>query len=259
MAERWMSRVLEQGLQTAMERFWYVRDCDLIERLSLDEIGRLENRSRTRSFARGTAIALPDDAASSIFTLTAGRVWISRVATNGECLDRIVIDPGDWFGTRSHTGGELVVERLDVVSACTVLQVPLDATQDLLRDQPRVTMEAPRWLGLRRDRTERRLADLLFLSPRDKLILWLLRLAAHHAEPWGEGVRFLGDLPRGEIATATGSTREDVEVAWLELRLKNELRYELGKLVIVNRSRFENLVTRNAARSPRHYASRRSA
>ena len=242
-----------------MERFWYVRDCDLFERLTFDEIGRLENRSRTRSFARATTIELPDDAASSFFTLTAGRVWISRVAADGRCIDRIVIDPGDLFGPRSHSDGETQIERLDIVSACTVLQVPHEATQELLREQPRVTMETSHWFGTRRDRVERRLADLLFLSPRDKLILWLLRLAPHHAGPWGDGVRFHVDVPRREIATATGSTRDDVETAWLELRMKNELRYEMGKLVIVNRARFENLVTHDTARSPRHYALRRIA
>lgn len=242
-----------------MKRYWYVRDCDLFERLSRDEIGRLENRSRTRSFARGTSIELPVDAVSSFFTLTAGRAWISRIAMDGKYTDRIVIDPGDLVGPRSQSGGESQIERLDVASACTVLQVPHEATQELLRDQPRVTMEASRWFGTRRDRVERRLADLLFLSPRDKLILWLLRLAPHHADPWGDGVRFQVDVPRREIATATGSTRDDVETAWLELRMKNELRYEMGKLVIVNRARFENLVTHDTARSPRHYALRRIA
>ena len=67
-----------------MERIWYLKRCDLFQRLSPERLTQLETRCRIRNFPRASPIYLPADEASGILLLTKGRVKICSFSAEGK-------------------------------------------------------------------------------------------------------------------------------------------------------------------------------
>src|SRR5688500_9154707 len=80
------------------EKLWYLKHCDLFERLLPKELERLELRCRAKSFPRKTPIYLPIDEGHSVFLLAAGRVKICHLTPDGKQSILAFIEPGELFG-----------------------------------------------------------------------------------------------------------------------------------------------------------------
>ena len=80
------------------DKFWYLKNCDLFERLSPDEVKRIEAHAKVREFARGDMVYLPSDAGDAVLLLAAGRVRIYHVTGEGKQAVLALIDPGEVFG-----------------------------------------------------------------------------------------------------------------------------------------------------------------
>ena len=66
------------------EKIWHLKNCDLFERLSPDELATLEQSALARKFPRGGLVYLPRDAGDSVLLLASGRVKITNVTGEGK-------------------------------------------------------------------------------------------------------------------------------------------------------------------------------
>ena len=80
------------------DKYWYLKNCDLFERLSPEDISRVESRSKVRTFKRGGLIYLPTDSSNSLLLLTSGRVKIYHITSEGKEAVLAIIDAGEVFG-----------------------------------------------------------------------------------------------------------------------------------------------------------------
>lgn len=80
------------------EHHWHIKNCRLFERLSADQLSRLEKRARMRRFAKGVPVYLPSDTASSVFLLAEGRVKLCSVTPDGKQAILAFIEPGELSG-----------------------------------------------------------------------------------------------------------------------------------------------------------------
>jgi CRP-like cAMP-binding protein len=192
------------------EKLWYLKRCDLFERLSPKELERVESRSRARSFPRNTPVYLPLDAADSVFLLASGRVKICHLTPDGKQSILAFIEPGELFGELAVFESGAREEYAETTDPSTVVMIPGDEMQRLLSEHPVVSLNLTRMMGLRRKRVERRLKNLLFLSNRDRLTHLLLELAEQYGERTQEGLRLRIRLSHQDLANVIGSTRETV-------------------------------------------------
>src|SRR5207237_1100489 len=65
------------------EKFWFLKRCDLFERLTPAERQRLEGRAVMRTFRPRAAIYLPTEPGQSVLVLARGRVKIKALAPDG--------------------------------------------------------------------------------------------------------------------------------------------------------------------------------
>ena len=80
------------------EKLWYLKRCNLFERLSSTELREVEVQSKFRSFPRRSPIYLPADEANAVLLLASGRVKICHITPEGKQSILAFIEPGELFG-----------------------------------------------------------------------------------------------------------------------------------------------------------------
>lgn len=200
------------------DKFWYLKNCDLFERLNADQIARVESRSKSRKFSRGSLIYLPSDSSTSVLLLTSGRVKIYHITSEGKQAVLALIDPGELFGELAVFEGGKREEFAEAMENSTVVLIPQDEIQRLMETCPHVSLSVTRLMGLRRRRVERRLKSLLFRSNRERLVHLLMELAEKYGRITSEGILLNIKLSHQELASMIGSTRETVTVILGELQ-----------------------------------------
>ena len=86
------------------EKLWYLKQANLFEQLSAEELARVESRSRMQVFPRNGIVYLPNDSGHSVFLLTSGRIRLYHVTAEGKETVLTFIEPGEIFGELSLFG-----------------------------------------------------------------------------------------------------------------------------------------------------------
>ena len=216
------------------EKFWYLKRCDLFERLDAEEIEALESRCLTRTFGRKSLIYLPSDQSDSVLLLASGRVKLYHITNDGKEAVLALIEPGELFGELALVEPGQREEFAEAMIPSRVVLIPGDAVRELMEKHPEVSLEVSRLMGLRRRRTERRLKSLLFRSNRERLIHLLLELAEKYGRPGSDGLLIDIKLSHQELASIIGSTRETVTVVLGELQAEGYLLIRRRQLILRN-------------------------
>jgi len=224
------------------ERLWYLKRCDLFQRLSPEQLTALETRCRMRQFPRGTPIYLPADSADSIMLLAQGRVKIGSYTEDGKQTILAFIEPGELFGELSLLGTEEREEYAEAVEKSTIILISNKVIQGLLAENPAISLGVTKLFGLRRQRIERRLKYLLFRSNRERLVHLLLELAEKYGLPNGNGVELRIKLSHQDLASIIGSTRETVTVVLGELQAEGLLELGRRKIRLIDIARLADSV-----------------
>src|SRR5260370_38260537 len=88
------------------EKIWFLKRCDLFERLTATESEHLERRAVMRAFKRGNIIYFPDDPGRSILALLRGRVKIKSLTAQGKETILAFIDEREIFGDVALLAGD---------------------------------------------------------------------------------------------------------------------------------------------------------
>ncbi len=224
------------------EKTWHLKRCDLFQRLTGEQLSRLESRCRTRSFPRKSLIYLPTDPGDGVLLLASGRVKICTLTDDGKQAILAFIEPGELFG-------ELAIfeqgEREEYAEACeasTVILIPTDEMRRLVEEHPHVSVGITKLIGLRRRRVERRLKSLLFRSNRERLVHLLLELTEQYGFPVADGVQLRIKLSHQDLANVIGSSRETVTIVLGELQAEGSLRVGRRKIVLTDPKRLAQSV-----------------
>jgi CRP-like cAMP-binding protein len=230
------------------ERHWYLKRCDLFQQLSLEQLATLESRCRLRKFPRNTPIYLPADAADGVLLLAEGRVKIGSFSEEGKQTILAFIEPGELFGELSLLGSSDREEYAESVEKSTVILIPNDAIEQLLVENPAISLGVTKLFGLRRQRVERRLKYLLFRSNRERLVHLLLELAEQYGKQTEGGVTLRIKLSHQDLASIIGSTRETVTVVLGELQSEGLLQLGRRKIIVTDLARLAASVNQQIPR-----------
>ncbi|MAG94534.1 MAG: transcriptional regulator [Planctomycetaceae bacterium] len=205
------------------DKFWYLKNCDLFQRISAEQVQRIEACSRSRSFERNSLVYLPSDSSDAVLLLVSGRVKLYHITSDGKQALLALIEPGELFGELALVEPGQREEFAEARVASQIVLIPRNQIELLMNEHPQVALSATRLIGLRRKRVERRLKSLLFRSNRERLIFLLLELAEKYGQACPEGVELNVRLSHQELANIIGSTRETVTVLLGELQQERSL------------------------------------
>lgn len=224
------------------EKFWYLKNCDLFERLTPEQVVRIESRARIREFGRNSLIYLPTDESHSVLLLATGRVKLYHLTGEGKQAVLAFIDPGELFGELALLESGQREEFAETMEKSTVILIPGDVIQELMHEHPDLSLGVSKLMGLRRRRVERRLKSLLFRSNRERLVYLLIELAEKYGRRIGEGVQIGIRLSHQELANIIGSTRETVTVLLGELQAEGALLIKRRQIILTQMERLASSV-----------------
>lgn len=232
------------------EKLWFLKKCELFERLAPEELSRIESVSRARSFARKSPIYLPADQAQSVFLLASGRIKLCHLTHDGKQSIIAFIEPGEMFGELALFEGDEREEYAEALENSTVVMIPGDAIRQLMERHADISLGISKLIGLRRRRIEQRLKNLLFLSNRERLTHLLLELAEQYGHQARDVVELSIKLSHQDLANVIGSTRETVTVVLGELQAEGLIRVGRRRIALVDPARLAASVHRDAPKLP---------
>lgn len=218
------------------EKFWHLKSCDLFERLTDDQVDRIESRSQARSFERGGLIYLPSDRGDAVMLLASGRVKLYHITSDGKQALLGFIDPGELFGEMAAIEATEREEFAEAMEKSVVILIPRDELLAVMEQHSHVAIGVTKLMGLRRQRLERRLKSLLFRSNRERLVHLLLELVEKYGRRESDGIQLGIKLSHQELANVIGSTRETVTVLLGELQDEGSLTIRRRQIIITNMS-----------------------
>ncbi|MEZ6046031.1 MAG: Crp/Fnr family transcriptional regulator [Planctomycetaceae bacterium] len=216
------------------EKYWSLNHCELFERLTDEQIKRLEETSKVRQFKRGELVYLPTDAGDSVLMVASGRIKIYHITSEGKQAVLGLVDPGEIFGELAALDDTPREEFAESMVGSSVIMIPSETLRQLVEEHPSVSLGVTKLLGLRRRRIERRLKSLLFRSNRDRLIHLLLELTEKYGRQTADGVLLTIKLAHQDLASIIGSTRETVTVLLGELQTERKIEIHSRQLLLRN-------------------------
>lgn len=228
------------------ETHWYLKKCDLFERLTPEHAQRLESCSRVRRFSGGTPVYLPADEAYAVYLLATGRVKVCHLTDDGKQSILAFIEPGELFGELALLEPGPRDEYVETIEPSTVVMIPGTELRWMMNEYADVSLGITKVIGIRRKRIERRLKQLLFLSNRQKVVHLLLELAEQYGLPAADGTDLGIRLSHQDLANIIGSTRETVTVALGKLQLEGLIRVKRQRIKLLDVQRLARCVHRPA-------------
>ena len=216
------------------QHFWHIRHCSIFNRLTDDQLERLEQVSRQRKCPKGSTIYLPADAADSALLLAEGRVRLSSTTPEGKQSILAFIEAGELFGELSVIDAGMREERAEAVVNSVVVLIPGGELRKLMEESPGLSLSITKLIGLRRNRVERRLRNLLFHSNRERLTHLLAELTEQYGIATSEGVEIGLRLSHQDMAAVIGATRETVTTLLGEMQQEGLLKISRQKLVLLD-------------------------
>lgn len=211
---------------------WYLKQCDLFERLGETEAIQLNRRALLRKFKKRSLVYSPTEPGQSVMVLASGRVKIKGMTLDGRETILAFIEEGELFGELALLDDQARQEYAETVEDSEVLLIPREDLLALMGTRADLSLSITKLMGLRRQRIENRLRNVLFLSSRDRMLRLLIELADVHGEIVGLNTEIRFPLSHQELASLIGVTRETVTSTLGQLEEAGLVRVQRRKVII---------------------------
>jgi CRP-like cAMP-binding protein len=226
---------------------WYLKSCDLFERLSDPEAERLNRRALARTFKKKAVVYAPDSDGQTVLVLATGRVKIYDLTFEGRETILAFVEPGELFGELAALDGQPRQEFAEAVEDSEVLAIPGEDFMALLESRADLALSVTKLVGLRRKRIEARLRSILFLPARPRLVRVLVELLESHGERQGARWVIRFPLSHQDIAGLIGVTRETVTLTLGQLQAEGLIAIERKRVILLDLERLRREIERPAA------------
>ncbi len=216
-------------------KLWYLKRCDLFERLTAEQAEQLERRASMRTFGRGELIYVPGDPGQAVLVVARGRVKIKGITPDGKEFILAFVDEGEIFGELGLFDDGPREEFAEAAEPTEVLALRRDDVLRLLEQRSDVVLQITKLIGFRRKRVETRLRNLLFRSNRQRVAGVLIELLDSHGQRNGRGWEIALPLSHHELAGLIGATRETVTITLGQLQLDGLIRVRRKLITVVDR------------------------
>lgn len=242
--EGMVRRLVERS--NMLEKRWHLASCDLFDGLPSTHLARLEACSRTTSFPIGAAIYLPSEEADTVYLLAKGLVKVCHLTDDGKQSILGFVEPSEPFGESALFASGQRGEYVEVLEPAVVVVIPADELKHLISQHHELAAAITRLVGIRRQRIERRLKNLLFLSNHDRLVHLLLDLAEQFGTTTDDGIALRVRLSHQELANQIGSTRETITILLGQLKAQGLVGGGRRRIVLTDPERLAQSVNRTA-------------
>ena len=209
---------MESSLAIAQAKYWHLKQVELFAQLAASDVRQIGEHFDTALVEGGERIYQFGDLADRVYILKSGRIKVTRASSAGKEFILYFISPGEIFGELAITGKELRTGTATVLEDAFICTIDRQHFEAFMLRHPEVSLNVSRVIGRRKDRTERRVLDLISKDVRTRLADTLAELATDYGTREERGVRIDLRLTQSDLAQLVGSTRETTSTVFNEFR-----------------------------------------
>jgi len=219
-----------------------VREQHLFCNLSPSAVRRLNDITSPATYPRGATLFIEGQQGRGVFVLCSGKAKLFATSRTGKTVITKISEHGDVLGlnaTISNRRYEVTAEMLEPGQANFIAA---DTLLRFLHDHGEVALRVAQELSRNYYTAHEEVCTLgLTNSPAQKFAKLLLGWSAQRGDS-SHSLQLHLVLTHEEISEMIGTTRETVSRVFSEFKVKEFIRSEGSKLVIVNRSALEGMV-----------------
>ena len=222
-----------------MEKIWHLKRFNFFTCLTQNEMIEFSKQTIEKRYAKKEMIFLPGDNSDKVYLLKAGVVKVSKFSENGKEIILAMVNPGEIFGEMALVDQgkrETVAEALMDSYVCIVSR---DNFMSYLQQNPEMSLQITKIMGLKFKRMGQKVEDLVFRTVYQRLAGLLLLLMDEYGYSKNEKIYIRVKLTHYDIASLIGSTRETTTACLNDFRRDGLLEFDGRKIVILDRAGLE--------------------
>lgn len=216
-----------------------LKEVPLFQELSAEELARVAEAARERTYPRGSVILFEDDPGDALFVVLAGQVKVVLIGEDGREVILSVLTDGDFFGEMSLIDDEPRSAHVIAMDDARLLVLRREDFHQALDEHPRIALGLLRALSRRLRRADDKIGALVLLDVLGRVAKLLLELADEE-----DGTTVTRKLTHHTIAQMVGSSRETVSRTMRDLMERNLIEVTRRAIVIRDRAALETAAGR---------------
>ncbi|WP_378954674.1 Crp/Fnr family transcriptional regulator [Pelosinus sp. sgz500959] len=183
----------------------------IFKSLNYSELQKINNLIKKKKFSKSTILFAEGDSAQHLYIVRYGRVKIYEMSEDGRQQIIRLLEPGDFFGDLA-----LFMEKQDYLLNAETLEetgiclLARDDFKQLIYQNPEISLGVMQALTERLAYSEKFISTLTLKTIEQRLISWLLAMSEKEGVLTSAGTRLNINLPRHELASLFGTTRETI-------------------------------------------------
>src|SRR5690242_11594173 len=141
-----------------------MRRVPLFSQLNDDELGRISEPARERSYPKNSVILFEDDPGDALYVVKQGQVKVVLIGEDGREVILSVLGEGDFFGEMALIDDEPRSAHVIAMGDSTLLVLRREDFQGLLMQTPAIALAMLRELTRRLRRVDEKVGSLVLLD-----------------------------------------------------------------------------------------------
>jgi len=192
-------------------KLWHLENLTLFKEMGEKDLEEIEKMTIMRTIKKDDYIYFPEDPSSTVFFLKQGRIKICNYSEDGKEIIKSIIYPGEIFGEMGLVEEE---SRQDFSQAMDdnvlICAMNKENMHGLMGKKPNLSIKILKLIGLRFQKTERKLESLVFKDARTRLIEFIKDIAKERGKKIGSEILVKHRLTHQDIANLTAISRQKV-------------------------------------------------
>jgi CRP/FNR family cyclic AMP-dependent transcriptional regulator len=227
-----------------MKRRRSAEEMDLVAALSEEQRTFLYQHSLLKKYRKNQLIHSPGDKIKMVGYVKSGRVKVYNLAACGkEIIYRFCL-PNSFFGIAEIFGEEERAVFVEAVEPTEVLCINKRNFEELLRRNPNLALIVMQILGSRIRQAHKAIKDFVAADVRSRLAQLLLKLPQMGGSTEDRGaITIANRFTHQEMADMVGAIRQTVTEIINGFKRQGYIRYDGGKITILDRQGLTELLT----------------
>jgi CRP-like cAMP-binding protein len=209
--------------------------------LSQADIQAINEQFHEYGYKPGETIYHSGDRAANLYVVAAGKVKLLRHTLSGQDVLLNILVPGDFFGSLTTLGEEVLPDTAQAQTAACVLAISAERFRALLQQYASVAMAVLDITATRLQEAQETVRQLSAHPVEQRLAVTLLKLADKLGEPNDLGLLIQMPLSRDDLAQLIGSSTETVSRIMSQFQKERIIQSGRQWVAINNRLRLEQI------------------
>lgn len=210
---------------TEADKIWYLENFNFFSELNSEERTFICHNTIMKSVEKGEILYFQKSPANSVYFLKEGIIRISRFNDTGDEFLIALLEPGEIFGESSITGEKTRREAAFAEEKTLFCIMKEEDLRQLLLKSPTLNFKFTQMIETRREKTQKRLEDLIFKNNTERILDFLIDLAAKHGQDMDGNTTIPNSFTHEKIAQLTSTNRQEVSSLFGALKKKKIIEY----------------------------------